>query len=78
MLLPLHIHQCQPRCGASPFGFVLATRPFWLIVLVPVHHYASFAVQLGTFTFYAPIIAAIPFSDGPLTLLAFDLRLRLY
>jgi hypothetical protein len=41
-------------------GFVLAS-PFWLMGLVPVHHYASLAVQLGTLASYALIFAAIPF-----------------
>ena len=41
-------------------GFVLAS-PFWLMGLVPVHHYASLAVQLGTLASYGLMLAAIPF-----------------
>ena len=41
-------------------GFVLAS-PFWLVGLVPVHHYASLAVQLGTLASYGLILTAIPF-----------------
>lgn len=41
-------------------GFVLA-GPFWLVGLVPAHHYASLAVQLGSLASYGLILAAIPF-----------------
>ena len=41
-------------------GFILAS-PFWLVGVVPVHHYASLAVQLGTLASYGLILAAIPF-----------------
>jgi len=41
-------------------GFVFAS-PFWLVGLVPVHQYASLAVQLGTLASYGLILASIPF-----------------
>lgn len=41
-------------------GFILAS-PFWLMGLVPVHHYASLAVQLGTLASYGLILSSIPF-----------------
>jgi hypothetical protein len=40
-------------------GFVLAS-PFWLVGFVPVHHYASLAVQIGTLASYSLILAVIP------------------